>query len=128
MKNYLKILSGSSNPELAQEICDYLAIVPPLVARSSASTNDNIKVKIEENVREDDVFVIQTSVSPVNHHFVELLLLIDALKYASSRPNYGRATLLSVCARRQKRTNPAFLLAPASSPTYSKWAGGRTEF
>ena len=35
-------------------------------------------------MREDDVFVIQTSASPVNHHFVELLLLIDALKYASS--------------------------------------------
>ena len=84
MKNHLKILSGSSNPELAQEICDYLAIVP---ARRQIvrEPNDNIKVKIEENVREDDVFVIQTSASPVNHHFVELLLLIDALKYASAR-------------------------------------------
>ena len=84
MKNYLKILSGSSNPALAQEICDYLAIVP---ARRQIirEPNDNIKVKIEENVREDDVFVIQTSASPVNHRFVELLLLIDALKYASAR-------------------------------------------
>ena len=84
MKNHLKILSGSSNPELAQEICDYLAIVP---ARRQIvrEPNDNIKVKVEENVREDDVFVIQTSASPVNHRFVELLLLIDALKYASAR-------------------------------------------
>ena len=84
MKNYLKILSGSSNPQLAQEICDYLDIAP---ARRQIvrAPNDNIKIKIEENVREDDVFVIQTSSSPVNHHFVELLLLIDALKYSSSR-------------------------------------------
>ena len=84
MKNHLKILSGSSNPQLAQEICDYLDIAP---ARRQIvrAPNDNIKVKIEENVREDDVFVIQTSSSPVNHNFVELLLLIDALKYASSR-------------------------------------------
>ena len=84
MKNHLKILSGSSNPELAQEICDYLAIVPTR-RQIVREPNDNIKVKIEENVREDDVFVVQTSASPVNHHFVELLLLIDALKYASSR-------------------------------------------
>ncbi len=84
MKNHLKILTGSSNPQLAQEICDYLDIAP---ARRQIvrEPNDNIKVKIEENVREDDVFVIQTSASPVNHHFVELLLLIDALKYSSSR-------------------------------------------
>ena len=84
MKNRLKILSGSSNQELAQEICDYLAI-PPARRQIVREPNDNIKVKIEENVREDDVFVIQTSAPPVNHHFVELLLLIDALKYASSR-------------------------------------------
>ena len=84
MKNYLKILSGSSNPELVAEICNYLDLVP---ARCTIvrGPNDNIKVKIEENVREDDVFVIQTSSPPVNDHFIELLLLIDALKYASAR-------------------------------------------
>ena len=84
MKNYLKIISGSSNPELAAEICAYLDLAPSrcTIVRGP---NDNIKVKIEENVREDDVFVIQTSSPPVNDHFVELLLLIDALKYASAR-------------------------------------------
>jgi ribose-phosphate pyrophosphokinase len=84
MKNYLKILSGSSNPGLAGEICDYLDFAPARRTIERGS-NDNIKVKIEENVREDDVFVVQTSSSPVNDHFVELLLLIDALKYASAR-------------------------------------------
>lgn len=84
MKNHLKILSGSSNPELAEEISDQLDISPTrrTIVRES---NDNIKVKIEESVREDDVFVVQTSSPPVNDHLIELLMLIDALKYASAR-------------------------------------------
>lgn len=84
MKNYLKIMAGSSNPQLATEICDYLDIAPGRLQIERAA-NDNIKVKIMENVREDDVFVVQSSASPVNDHFIELLLLIDALKYASAR-------------------------------------------
>jgi ribose-phosphate pyrophosphokinase len=84
VKNYLKIMSGSSNPELAREICDYLDC-PQGRLRIERSANDNIKVQIQENVREDDVFVIQTSCSPVNDNFIELLLIIDALKYASAR-------------------------------------------
>jgi len=84
MKNYLKIMAGTSNPQLAAEICDYLDI-PPGRIQVERGANDNIKVKIMENVREDDVFVIQTSAPPVNDHFIELLLIIDALKYASAR-------------------------------------------
>jgi ribose-phosphate pyrophosphokinase len=84
MKNYLKIMTGSSNPLLAQEICDDLdCSLGRLSIQRSA--NDNLKVRVDENVREDDVFVIQTSCSPVNDHFIELLLIIDALKYASAR-------------------------------------------
>jgi len=84
MKNYLKILSGSSNPELAEEISNQLDISPTRRTIVRAS-NDNIKVKIEESVREADVFVVQTSSPPVNDHLIELLMLIDALKYASAR-------------------------------------------
>ena len=84
MKNYLKIMTGSSNPALAQEICNYLDCSLGRVG-IERNANDNLKVKIDENVREDDVFVIQTSCSPVNDHFIELLLMIDALKYASAR-------------------------------------------
>ncbi|MFH1571153.1 MAG: ribose-phosphate pyrophosphokinase [Gemmatimonadota bacterium] len=87
MKNYLKIMAGSSNPELAQEICDYLDCPPGRLSIERAP-NDNIKVRILENVREDDVFVVQTSCPPVNDHFIELLLIVDALKYASA----GRIT------------------------------------
>lgn len=84
MKNYLKIMAGTSNAQLAQEISDYLD--QPLGRLSvERQANDNIKVQIQENVREDDVFVLQTSASPVNDHFIELLLIIDALKYASAR-------------------------------------------
>lgn len=77
-------MAGTSNSGLVYEICEYLDIQP---GRQSIerSPNDNIKVKVRENVREDDVFVVQTSSSPVNDHFIELLLLIDALKYASAR-------------------------------------------
>lgn len=84
MKNYLKVMAGSSNPELAREICDYLDCAPGRL-RIVREANDNFKVRVEENVREDDVFVIQTSCSPVNDNFIELLLIIDALKYASAR-------------------------------------------
>ena len=83
MKNHMKIMSGSSNPELAQEICDYLDC-PQTRVKIESSANDNIKVRILENVREDDVFVVQTSCPPVNDNFIELLLMIDALKYASA--------------------------------------------
>jgi ribose-phosphate pyrophosphokinase len=84
MKDYLKIISGSSNPQLAREICDYLDIQPGRI-KIERAPNDNIKVRIQENVREDDVFVVQTSSHPVNDNLLELLLIIDALKYSSAR-------------------------------------------
>ena len=69
---------------MAEEISNHLDILPTRRTIVRAS-NDNIKVKIEESVREDDVFVVQTSSPPVNDHLIELLMLIDALKYASAR-------------------------------------------
>lgn len=84
MKDYLKIMAGSSNPQLAREICKYLDVLPGRI-EIGRTANDNIKIKILENVREDDVFVVQTSCSPVNDNFIELLLIIDALKYSSAR-------------------------------------------
>ena len=87
MDNHLKIFSGSSNPALAKEICDYVD-VPEGRLTTTRFSNENIKVKIEENVRGDDVFVVQTSCPPVNDNLVELLIIIDALKYASA----GRIT------------------------------------
>ena len=83
MKNYLKVMSGSSNQELTHEICSYLDC-PQSRVQIDRYANDNIKVRILENVREDDVFVVQTSCPPVNDNFIELLLMIDALKLFSA--------------------------------------------
>jgi ribose-phosphate pyrophosphokinase len=90
------VFTGNSNPQLAREICGYLGI--PL-GRALVSTfkNEETRVRIEENVRGADVFVIQSTCSPVDHHIIELLLMIDALRRASADrvtaviPYYGYA-------------------------------------
>jgi ribose-phosphate pyrophosphokinase len=80
----MKIFSGLSNTGLAKEICDYLGMEMGkcLVHKFK---NDNTFVRIEENVRGKDTFVIQTGAIPVNDHLMELLIMIDALKHASAR-------------------------------------------
>jgi len=80
----LKVFSGSSHPVLAREICDCLGISLGAV-RTVRFSNENLKVKIEENVREHDVFVVQTSCPPLSEHIMELFILIDALKHASAK-------------------------------------------
>src|SRR5438874_5029353 len=80
----LKVFSGSSHPALAQAICKCLGIAPGRLSTTRFS-NENLKVKIEENVREHDVFVVQTSAPPLSENIVELLILLDALKHASAR-------------------------------------------
>ena len=83
MESRLKVFSGSSHPTLARQICKNLGI--ELGASHTVKfSNDNIMVQIDENVRECDVFVVQTSTPPVHEHFFELLMTIDALKSASA--------------------------------------------
>lgn len=79
----LAIFSGSANPELAKSICKYLKIKPSdaLVGKFSEG---EIRIKINENVRGKDVFVIQPTCPPPNDNLMELLIMIDALKRASS--------------------------------------------
>jgi ribose-phosphate pyrophosphokinase len=79
----LKVFSGLSNLPLAHEICHYLDL-PLGKSEIIEFANENLFVKIGENVRECDVFVIQTSTSPVNTRLMELLIMIDALKHASA--------------------------------------------
>ena len=83
----LKIFSGNAHPALARSICDYLEM-PLGAAEVFQFANENIFVRILENVRERDVFVVQPLCSPVNHSLVELLIMIDAFKRASA----GRIT------------------------------------
>ncbi len=80
----LKIFSGSSNPELAQQICDSLEISLGRALLGTFSDGE-IRVEIGENVRGADVFVVQSGAHPVNDHLMELLVMIDAFKRASAR-------------------------------------------
>ena len=83
MKN-LRVISGTANPALSEQICHYLNIRQGDVTLSKFA-NDNIFVQIRDDVRERDVFVVQSSVAPVSDGIIELLLMIDALKHASAR-------------------------------------------
>ncbi len=83
MNDELKIFSGRSHVPFAQEVASHLGVELGAV-KFEDFANENIKVKFEENVRGRDVFVIQTSSPPVNKNLVELLIMIDALKYASA--------------------------------------------
>ncbi len=79
----LKVFSGNASKSLVREICHKLDIEPGK-AEIVEFANENLFVKVQENVRECDVFVVQTSCSPVNTRLMELLLMIDALKHASA--------------------------------------------
>jgi ribose-phosphate pyrophosphokinase len=83
----LKVFTGNAYPLLAESICKYLEI-PLGKAEVFEFSNENIFVRILENVRERDIFLVQPLVSPVNKNLVELLIMLDALKRASS----GRIT------------------------------------
>lgn len=79
----LKVFAGLSNRPLASQICEHLDL-PMGKVEIIEFANENLFVKIGENVRECDCFVIQTSTSPVNTRIVEMLLMIDALKHSSA--------------------------------------------
>ena len=83
MSGPLKVFAGGSNPDLAEGICAALDIELGELDIIRFS-NENIKVKICENVRGCDVFFIQTSCCPVSEYLMELLIALDALKYASA--------------------------------------------
>ena len=80
----MKILAGNGNPELAQAIADYLEL--KLTAASVRRfADEEIFVEIHENVRGEDVFVVQPTAAPANDNLMELLICIDALRRASAR-------------------------------------------
>ncbi len=83
----LKVFTGNAHPALAKAVCEYLGM-PLGQAEVFEFTNENIFVRVLENVRERDTFVIQPICSPVNKSLVELLIMLDALKRASA----GRIT------------------------------------
>ncbi|WP_343269949.1 ribose-phosphate pyrophosphokinase [Kordiimonas marina] len=80
----MKILTGNSNPELAEAIAAYLNM-PLAKAAIKRFSDQEVFVEIHENVRGEDVFLIQPTSFPANDHMMELLVCIDALKRASAR-------------------------------------------
>jgi len=80
----IAIFSGNANPELAKEICAYLSVrlSDALVDKFSEG---EIQVKINENVRGKDVFVVQPTCPPPNENLMELLIMIDALRRSSAQ-------------------------------------------
>ena len=84
MKNNLLIFTGNANKKLTSDICKFLKVK---LADASVDhfSDGEIRVKINENVRGHDVFVVQPTCSPSNDNLMELLIMIDALKRASAQ-------------------------------------------
>ena len=100
----MKIISCNSNRELAESICSYID-VQLCQASIRKFADDEIFVEINENIRGEDVFIIQSTSHPANDHLMELLIAIDASKRGSAKritaviPYYGYA-------RQDRKTGP----------------------
>ena len=92
----MKVFSGTSNRPLAQAICEYIGIELGDSTVSSFPDGETF-VKVEENVRGEDVFLVQSTSPPTNHHLMEMFIMMDALRRASALritavlPFYGYA-------------------------------------
>ena len=85
LRNYkLKVFGGSANPELVQKICRYLHVTPGRMEIRKFPDGESW-VKIADNVRGADCFIVQPTCYPVNENLVELFLMIDAFKRSSAR-------------------------------------------
>ena len=79
----MKLFGGTSNPTLTQEVCDYLGIQPGRMAAKTFSDGET-QIEIHENIRGRDVFVLQSTCTPVNDNLMQLLIMMDALRRASA--------------------------------------------
>ncbi|MGI8431978.1 MAG: ribose-phosphate diphosphokinase [Chthoniobacterales bacterium] len=79
----LKVFTGSANRDLAQKICAFIGV--PLGAATISSFPDGeTYIKIDENIRGRDVFIVQPTCPPTNQHLMELLIMVDAARRASA--------------------------------------------
>src|SRR5215468_9922402 len=81
--NHLKVFTGRGNPQLAQKVCDYLQI-PLGRGKTDLFPDGELIVRVEEDVRGRDCFIVQPTGHPVNAHLLELFIWIDTLKRASA--------------------------------------------
>jgi ribose-phosphate pyrophosphokinase len=90
----MKLFGGTSNPSLTLEVCDYLGVEPGQIMAGTFSDGET-QVEIRENIRGKDVFVLQSTSTPVNDNLMQLLIIMDALRRASAKrvtamiPYYG---------------------------------------
>ncbi len=90
----LKIFTGRSNPALARDICNYIGTSLGLATVTKFPDGETF-VKIDENIRGKDVFIVQSTSPPANDHLMEMLIMIDAARRASAQritavvPFYG---------------------------------------
>lgn len=90
----MKLFGGTSNPSLTLEVCEYLGIEPGRITTKTFSDGET-SVEIGENVRGREVFVLQSTCTPVNDNLMQLLIIVDALRRASANritaviPYYG---------------------------------------
>lgn len=80
----MKLIAGNSNPELAEAIAEHLD-TPLAEAVIKSFSDGETKVDIKDNVRGEDVFIIQSTSTPANQHLMELMICVDALKRSSAR-------------------------------------------
>lgn len=100
----IKIFSGTANISLAENICKYLKL--PLGSSETSTFSDGeILVKITENVRGAEVFIIQSLCNPVNNHLMELLIMVDALRRSSASKITAVIPYFSY-ARQDRKTEP----------------------
>jgi ribose-phosphate pyrophosphokinase len=93
-RSEMKLFGGTSNPTLTLEVCEYLKISPGKISAKTFSDGET-QVEIGENIRGRDVFVLQSTCTPVNDNLMQLLIIMDALRRASAKritvviPYYG---------------------------------------
>ena len=116
MLKSLSIFSGSANPQLCEEICDYLE-VPMGRAKFSHFSDGETYVEIQENVRGVNCFVVQPTSQPVNENLMELLIAIDALRRSSA------GSIIAIIPSR-KRTTPSQRPTRLTRKRSTRWARG----
>ena len=105
----MKLFGGTSNPNLTQTVCDYLGTTPAKITATTFSDGET-QVEIHENIRGMDVFVLQSTSTPVNDNIMQLLIIMDALRRASAAritaviPYYGYG-------RQDRKVKPRVLIS-----------------
>ncbi len=94
MDQEIKLFGGNSNPALTLEVCEYLGIEPGKILTETFSDGET-QIEIGENIRGRDVFIVQSTSTPVNDNLMQLLIIMDAMRRASAEritaviPYYG---------------------------------------